>query len=62
MQDVRFLRVFGLAAGMHMIWDAPFYPPLYLKYIALGFVVWVALLSYIQVGLRQVRQAQKKTS
>lgn len=58
LQDVRFLRVFGLAAGMHAIWDAPFSLPLDLKFIALGFVVWVAVLSYIQTGLKQVREAQ----
>ncbi|MCX6894923.1 MAG: PrsW family glutamic-type intramembrane protease [Verrucomicrobia bacterium] len=58
LQDIRFLRVFGLAAAMHAIWDAPFSLPLDLKYIALGFVVWVAVLSYIQTGLRQVREAQ----
>lgn len=58
LKDARFLRAFGLAAGMHAIWDAPFNLPLNLKYITLGFVVWVAVLSYIQMGLRQVRQAQ----
>jgi RsiW-degrading membrane proteinase PrsW (M82 family) len=56
--DIRFLRVFGLCAAMHAIWDAPFDLPLDLKYIALGFVVWVAVLSFIQAGLKQVRAAQ----
>jgi len=56
--DPRFLRVFVLAALMHAIWDSPLDWPMYLKYICLGFVVWVALLSYIQTGLRQVRAAQ----
>jgi len=58
LKDARFLRVFGLCAGMHAIWDAPFSLPLNLKYIALGFVAWVALLSLIQSGLRQIRSAQ----
>jgi RsiW-degrading membrane proteinase PrsW (M82 family) len=58
LRDARFLRAFGLAVGMHMIWDAPFDLALDLKYIALGFVVWVALLGFIQAGLRQVRNAQ----
>jgi RsiW-degrading membrane proteinase PrsW (M82 family) len=57
-RDPRFLRAFGLAVAMHMIWDAPFDPPLHLKDIFLGFVVWVALLSYIQTGLLQIRSAQ----
>jgi RsiW-degrading membrane proteinase PrsW (M82 family) len=58
LKDARFLRGFGLAAAMHAIWDAPLKLPLDLKYIALGFVAWVAVLSYIQSGLRQVREAQ----
>ncbi len=58
--DVRFLRAFGLAVGMHMIWDSPIAPklPLHLVHIVLGFVVWVALLSYVQLGLKQIRNAQ----
>ena len=58
LRDGRFLRVFGLVVAMHMIWDAPWEPTLHLKEIALGFVVWVVLLGYIQVGLRQIRSAQ----
>ena len=58
LQDMRFLRIFGLCAAMHALWDAPFDLPLNLKYLALGFVAWVALLSLIQAGLRQVRAAQ----
>lgn len=56
--DIRFLRVFGLCAAMHMLWNSPLRLPFYLKYIALGFVAWVALLSFIQAGLRQIRAAQ----
>jgi RsiW-degrading membrane proteinase PrsW (M82 family) len=56
--DGRFLRAFGLAVAMHMVWDAPWDPSFYLKEIVLGFVVWVALLGYIQFGLRQIRSAQ----
>ncbi len=56
--DIRFLRAFGLVVALHMIWDSPFHLPMHLLHIALGFVIWVALLSYIQTGLRQIRQAQ----
>ena len=58
LKDARFLRIFGLCAAMHALWDAPFQLPFELKYLALGFVAWVALLSLIQSGLRQVRAAQ----
>jgi Predicted membrane protein len=56
--DPRFLRVYALWAGLHMIWNSPIVLPLYLKFIALGFVAWIALLAYIQSGLRQIRLAQ----
>jgi RsiW-degrading membrane proteinase PrsW (M82 family) len=58
LSDARFLRAFGLAVGMHMVWDAPLNLPFHIKNIALGFVIWVALLSYLQMGLRQIRGAQ----
>jgi RsiW-degrading membrane proteinase PrsW (M82 family) len=58
LRDGRFLRAFALAVAMHMIWDAPWDPPLHAKEIALGFVVWVTLLGYVQFGLRQIRSAQ----
>lgn len=58
LKDIRFVRVFALCAGMHMVWNSPLHLPLFLKYIALGFVAWVALLSFIQAGLRQIRNAQ----
>jgi protease PrsW len=56
--DPRFLRVLGLAAAMHMVWNSPLRLPFYAKHIALGFVAWVVLLSYIQDGLKQVREEQ----
>ncbi len=56
--DPRFLRAFGLAVALHMVWDSPLELPFHIKNIVLGFVVWVALLSYLQMGLRQIRGAQ----
>lgn len=58
--DPRFLRVFAVAVAAHMVWDMSFELPLYLKYILLGFVVWVALLGMIQGGLRQIKDEQVK--
>jgi hypothetical protein len=34
--------------------------PFYLKYIALGFVAWVVNLGLIQVGLKEIRDAQQQ--
>ena len=59
-REPRFLRVFLLAVGLHMIWNAPFTLPSYLKYIALGFVAWVMNLGLIQVGLNEIREAQQQ--
>jgi RsiW-degrading membrane proteinase PrsW (M82 family) len=61
LQNGRFLRVFGLCAAMHAVWDTSpdlLNLPLNLKYLGLGFVAWIALLSFIQVGRRQIRDAQ----
>lgn len=56
--DPRFLRVLVLAMALHMLNNAPFNPPYYLKFVALGFVAWVALFGFIQEGLKEVRMAQ----
>jgi RsiW-degrading membrane proteinase PrsW (M82 family) len=56
--DARFLRVFGFAVAMHMVWNSPVNLPFYAKQIALGFVAWVIILSYIQDGLKQIREEQ----
>ena len=58
LQDQRFLRVLVMAMALHLVNNAPINPPLYLKYVLIGFVAWAALLSFMQDGLRQVRQEQ----
>jgi RsiW-degrading membrane proteinase PrsW (M82 family) len=58
LKDPRFLRVFALAMGLHMINNAPFPLPAYGKYLAIGFVAWVVILSFVQIGLKEVRAAQ----
>lgn len=58
LRDPRLLRAFSIAVALHMVWDSPLTLALHLKDIVLGFVVWAALLSYIQTGLLQVRGAQ----
>ena len=60
LKDPRFLRVFGLAVAIHMLWNSPIPPAFNLKYIALGFVAWIVNLSLIQDGLKQIRQEQEK--
>ena len=58
--DSRFLRIFGLAAVMHMIWNSPIVLPFYLKNVVLGFIAWVVNLALIQGGLMEVRGLQQQ--
>jgi RsiW-degrading membrane proteinase PrsW (M82 family) len=58
--DPRFLRVFALAVALHMINNAPFNLPLYGKFLAIGFTAWVVILSFIQTGLKEVRDEQHR--
>jgi len=60
LRDPRFLRVFGLAIGLHMIWNSPFDLPFYTKYLILGFIAWVVNLGLIQAGLQEVRGLQQR--
>ena len=59
LREPAFLRVFALSVALHMLWNSPFDPPLELKFIAIGFITWIAVLSYIQFGLAEIRQAQR---
>lgn len=56
--DPRFVRVLLVCMAMHMVWNAPWDPPMYSKYIALGACAWLLVLGMIQSGLKQVREAQ----
>jgi protease PrsW len=55
LKDSRFLRVFGIAVVLHMVWNSPLELPLYGKYIGLGLVAWTVILALIQDGLKQLR-------
>ena len=59
LRDPQFLRVLALCMALHMLWNSPIELPLELKFIAIGFITWIAVLSYIQFGLAEIRQAQR---
>ncbi|WP_197685414.1 PrsW family glutamic-type intramembrane protease [Nitrospira japonica] len=59
LRDPRFLRIFGLAVGLHMLWNSPLALPFYFKQLVLGFVSWVVNLAMIQAGLQEVRERQQ---
>ena len=56
--DARFLRVFAIAAALHMLWNSPVQLPMSLKYILLGAPAWLLILSFIHLGLKEVKAAQ----
>lgn len=59
LSDPRFLRLFFVSVTAHMFWNSQIEVPFYGKYAAVGFVLWVVILSLVQSGLKQVRYAQK---
>jgi protease PrsW len=58
LKDPRFIRVFGIGVGLHMIWNSQLELPFFTKYIALGFIAWVIVMGLLQDGLKQL-QAEK---
>jgi protease PrsW len=57
--DPRFYRVLLLAIFLHMFWNAPLPPNLYLKELVLGAAAWFVIWGLVQQGLRQVRDEQR---
>ena len=50
----KFWMIFAFAMALHFIWNAPFEGPFMIKYLVLGFAAWVAIISLISSGLREV--------
>lgn len=55
-KDLRFLRIFGIAVILHMVWNSPLQLPFYGKYATLGVIAWVVILALIQDGLKELRE------
>lgn len=65
MKDWRFLRIFLMVMGLHIVWNSPLSIPMLgetLGYFALriflGLVGWLVVLLLLQSGLREVGNAQ----
>lgn len=54
--DKRVYAPLGLVCGLHFLWNVPFEPPMYTKYLVLGAVAWIATIALAQAGLRQLAQ------
>jgi hypothetical protein len=53
--DRKFLAVFIAPVLLHMLWDTSFDLPLGGKFILLGFIGWVIVISLTQTGLNEIR-------
>lgn len=65
LKDIRFLRVFFTAGILHAVWNSPLKVPMLGdlaghigKFLVIGFVAWVVVLSLVQMGLKEIRQVQ----
>jgi len=59
MADFRFIRVLILATAAHMIWNSPFQLPFYGNSLIVTLTLWFALLSLVQAGLNEIREAKR---
>jgi RsiW-degrading membrane proteinase PrsW (M82 family) len=63
--DVRFLRIFFIVAGLHLVWNSPLSIPVIggmtgfigLR-LVLGLIGWIIIFSLIQAGIKEVRSAK----
>lgn len=53
--ESRFWHLFLVPVVLHMIWNLNIELPFYSKYIAIGFVSWMIVLSLVQEGLKELR-------
>ena len=59
-QERSFLKIFGIAIGLHMVWNSPIQLPFHLTHIVLGFIAWVIIFGIIQEGLKQLKEEKMK--
>jgi protease PrsW len=59
-KDERFLKVFGFAVVLHMLWNTSWSFPLYSKFVILGVAAWVLIFALIQDGLKELRDEKTK--
>lgn len=57
LQSATFLKIFAIPVCLHFVWNTPFEGPFMIKYIVLGFIAWVVVISLVQSGLREMAEA-----
>jgi len=58
---LRFLRVFVIATGLHMAWNASLDIPFFGKYLFLGAIGWIVVLGFVSEGLDQLEGERRAT-
>lgn len=58
--DWRFLRLFLCSIFLHCLWDTEYQLPYLGKYIIIGLVGWIVVLTLVQEGLNELREEKKK--
>jgi RsiW-degrading membrane proteinase PrsW (M82 family) len=59
--DFRFVRILGLIAGLHALWNSPMSFPFFgvsLIHLLIGLIGWLIILLLMQTGIKEVRQAK----
>jgi len=54
LQSPIFIKYFLIPVALHFIWNLPFEGPFMSKYIILGFIGWVVIISLVQSGLKEI--------
>lgn len=54
----QFLSIFSIPVVLHFIWNLPFQGPFMIKFIILGFIAWVVIISLVQSGLKEISKLQ----
>lgn len=53
-RSLQFLKLFAVPIVLHFSWNLDFDGPFYLKFIVLGFIAWVVVISLVQSGLKEI--------
>jgi protease PrsW len=55
LRSSKFNKLFLVPIALHFIWDMSFNLPFALKYLGLGFVAWVVIISLVQSGIKEIQ-------
>lgn len=59
LKSAQFIKIFCIPVCLHFVWNLPIHGPFMAKYLILGFVAWVVIISFVQSGLKEVSEVLK---